>query len=127
MKFRFARHTNDLEKIKSFYINVLGFQLLGEFTNHDNYDGIFIGKPNLNWHLEFTKSNEIVHFAFGNEDYLVLYPENILAYNSIIDKIHNNELELLDSKNPYWNKNGTIILDPDGFGIIISNLKNEKK
>lgn len=123
MKFRFARHTNDLDKIKSFYINVLGFQLLDEFTNHDNYDGIFIGKPNLDWHLEFTKSNEIVHFAFGNEDYLVLYPKNILEYNSIIDKIHKNKIELLDSKNPYWNKNGTIILDPDGFGIIISNLK----
>lgn len=47
MKLRFARHTNDLDKIKSFYINVLGFQLLGEFTNHDNYDGIFIGKTNF--------------------------------------------------------------------------------
>lgn len=127
MKFRFARHTNDLDKIKSFYINVLGFQLLGEFINHDNYDGIFIGKPNLDWHLEFTKSNEIVKFEFGNEDYLVFYPNDIQEYNSIMDKIDKNKLELLDSKNPYWNKNGTIILDPDGFGIIISNLKTKKK
>ena len=123
MKLRFARHTNDLDKIKSFYINVLGFQLLGEFTNHDNYDGIFIGKPNLDWHLEFTKSNETAKFEFGDEDYLVLYPYNMIEYDSIIDKIHKNKVALLDSKNPYWNKYGTIILDPDGFRIIISNLK----
>jgi catechol 2,3-dioxygenase-like lactoylglutathione lyase family enzyme len=83
MKLRFARHTNDLDKIKSFYINVLGFQLLGKFTNHHNYDGIFIGIPNLDWHLEFTKSNEIVKFEFGDEDYLVLYPYNMIEYDSI--------------------------------------------
>lgn len=47
MKLRFARHTNNLEKIKSFYINTLGLELLGSFENQNNYDGIFIGKPNL--------------------------------------------------------------------------------
>ena len=44
MTFRFARHTNDLEQIKSFYIDILGFELLGDFENHNDYDGIFIGK-----------------------------------------------------------------------------------
>jgi hypothetical protein len=44
MTFRFARHTNDLERIKSFYITILGFELLGSFENHNGYDGIFIGK-----------------------------------------------------------------------------------
>ena len=97
--------------------------MLGEFTNHDNYDGIFIGKLNLDWHLEFTKSNEIAKFEFGDEDYLVFYLDNMLEYNSIMDKIYKNKIKLLDSKNPYWNENGAIIIDPDGFGIIISNLK----
>lgn len=92
MKLRVARHTCNLEKIKSFYINILGFQLLGTFENHNNYDGIFIGKPNLNWHLEFTKSNEIVYFNFGEEDYLVFYPENEIEYQLIINRILENQI-----------------------------------
>ncbi len=127
MKLRFARHTNNLEKIKSFYIDVLGFELLGSFENHNNYDGIFIGKPNLDWHLEFTKSKEIVEFNFAEEDYLVFYSENKIEYQIIIDRIIKNKIEFIKSKNPFWNdpeiSGGKIILDPDGFGIIISNLK----
>jgi catechol 2,3-dioxygenase-like lactoylglutathione lyase family enzyme len=47
MKFRVARHTNDLDKIKTFYTTVLGFEVLGSFEDHDSYDGLFLGKPNL--------------------------------------------------------------------------------
>jgi hypothetical protein len=31
MTLRFARHTNDLEVIKAFYITILDFELLGSF------------------------------------------------------------------------------------------------
>lgn len=123
MTFRFARHTNNLEKINSFYIDILGFELLGGFENHNFYDGIFIGKPNENWHLEFTKSEETIEFNFGDDDYLVFYPENHSEYNAIIESISKNNIAFITSKNPYWNENGKIILDPDGFSIIISNLK----
>ena len=80
MTFRFARHTNDLERIKSFYITVLGLELLGSFENHNGYDGIFLGKSNENWHLEFTKSNDVVSFNFEDEDILVFYPNSKLEY-----------------------------------------------
>ena len=123
MKLRFARHTNNLDQIKSFYINILGFELLGSFDNHNNYDGIFIGKPTLDWHLEFTKSHEKVNFNFNEEDYLVFYPENEIEYKEIINRISENKIQFIESKSPYWNENGKLILDPDGFGVIISNLK----
>lgn len=71
MTFRFARHTNDLEQIKSFYIAILGFELLGAFENHNGYDGVFIGKSNENWHLEFTKTKEVICFDFKEDDTLV--------------------------------------------------------
>lgn len=119
MKFRFARHTNSLEHLKHFYIDILGFELLGGFENHNNYDGIFIGKPNLDWHLEFTKSNEIVTFNFGKEDYLVFYPETIEELENIKSKLIENDYTFISSKNPYWNENGIIVKDPDGFSIII--------
>ena len=124
MKLRVAKPTNNLEKIKDFYINIFEFELLRSFKNHNNYDGIFIGKSKLDWHLEFTKSNEIVNFNFGDEDYLVFYPENKSEYDKILENISKNNIEFISPKNPFWNENGKVILDPDGFGIIISNLKS---
>lgn len=123
MKLRVARHTDDLEKIKTFYINVLGFELLGSFENHDNYDGIFIGKPNLDWHFEFTKSDKKAQHFSDEDDSIVLYTETISNYNKLISNLVKYNISTIASLNPYWNKNGKTILDPDGFRIIISNLK----
>jgi len=123
MTFRFARHTNNLEQLKSFYIDVLGLEILGGFENHNGYDGIFIGKPNENWHLEFTKSNETVSFNFGEDDILVFYPNTKLEFELIHQNLKANEVQTIKAKNPYWNENGKMILDPDGYRIIISNLK----
>lgn len=123
MEFRIARHTNNLELIKSFYINMLGLELLGDFKNHSYYDGIFIGKPNLNWHLEFTQSKDKANHYFDEDDCLVFYPQTIIEYNSLINTISNNNITFISAKNPYWNSNGKMFLDPDGYRIIISNLK----
>lgn len=123
MTFRFARHTNNLEKLKQFYVAVLEFELLGSFKNHNNYDGIFIGKINENWHLEFTQTTEIVTITCSDDDILVFYPNSKSEYDTIIKKIKNNAIEFIKSENPYWNENGKMILDPDGYRIVISNLK----
>jgi catechol 2,3-dioxygenase-like lactoylglutathione lyase family enzyme len=123
MKLRIARHTNDLEKIKSFYIDILGLELMGTFENHDNYDGVFIGKPNLDWHLEFTKSNDLANHIFDEDDILVFYPETILEFKALINNLLNNAFSIITSKNPYWNKNGKMFLDPDGHRIVLSDLK----
>lgn len=125
MTFRFARHTNNLVQIKSFYIDILGLELLGGFKNHNGYDGVFIGKPNENWHLEFTKSDEIVTFNFGEEDILVFYPNTKLEFELIHDRIESNSIKFIDSKNPYWNENGKMILDPDGYRVVISHLNTK--
>ena len=125
MTFRFARHTNNLEQLKSFYIDILGLELLGGFENHRGYDGVFIGKLNENWHLEFTKSDEIVTFNFGEEDILVFYPNSKLEFELIHDRIESHSIKFIDSKNPYWNENGKMILDPDGYRVVISHLKIE--
>ena len=126
MTFRFARHTNDLEQIKSFYIDILGFELLGGFENHNGYDGVFIGKSNENWHLEFTKSEEIVLFDFNEDDNLVFYPNNKMEFDFILNKIQSKKIEFVKAKNPYWNENGKMILDPDGYRVVISDLKTKQ-
>jgi catechol 2,3-dioxygenase-like lactoylglutathione lyase family enzyme len=103
MTFRVARHTNNLEAIKAFYITILGFQELGSFINHEEYDGIFIGQPNENWHLEFTQSNEIALHTFDEDDILVFYPTSEIEYDAIVNRIKAHQLTFIKAKNPYWN------------------------
>jgi catechol 2,3-dioxygenase-like lactoylglutathione lyase family enzyme len=123
MVLRVARHTNNLEKIEYFYINILGFERLGGFQNHNNYDGVFIGKPDLDWHFEFTESNDKANHHFDEDDIIVLYPSTILEYNNLSDSVSNNNISIITSKNPYWNENGKMFLDPDGYRIVISPLR----
>ncbi len=123
MKFRFARHTNDLNKVKLFYTEILQLEILGGFENHNDYDGTFIGKPNMDWHLEFTQSDEIAEFNFNEDDVLVFYPETLVEYDLLIENITKNNINFIESKNPYWNENGKMILDPDDYHVIISNIK----
>lgn len=123
MIFRVARHTDDLEKIKAFYVDILGLAFLGNFENHEGYDGIFIGNIDSDWHLEFTKSKEKAKHEFDDDDLLVFYPKTKSEYDILINRFVANEIPNIVAKNNYWNNNGKMYLDPDGFRIVISPLK----
>lgn len=123
MTFRIARHTNNLNSITDFYTQVLGLTVLGNFENHDNYDGVFIGKEGLSWHLEFTTSTEKAQHKFDEDDLLVFYSNSQQEYDCIITHIEHNNIPKIKTKNPYWNKNGVMIKDPDGYNVVISDLK----
>ncbi len=122
MNFQFARHTSDLKPLIEFYTKILGLEILGEFKNHSNYDGVFIGKKSLSWHLEFTTNNTIIEHSFNEDDLIVFYPSTKEEYKLICDKVNLNNLPILIAKNPYWNENGIFIKDPDGQGIIIAKV-----
>jgi catechol 2,3-dioxygenase-like lactoylglutathione lyase family enzyme len=123
MFLRVARHTNDLERIENFYVDILGFERLGGFQKHNNYDGVFIGKSGLDWHFEFTQSESKAKHTFDEEDVIVLYPKTISDYNELENKLIRNNISIITAINPYWNQNGKMFQDPDGYRIVISPLK----
>lgn len=123
MHFRYARHTNDIEPLKKFYVDILGLEVLGCFENHQSYNGIFLGKKGLNWHLEFTESKEKTDHTFDEDDILVFYPESKQEIEQIEKRIKANDIPIVEAQNPYWNENGTMISDPDGHKVVISPLK----
>ncbi|WP_127130208.1 VOC family protein [Pseudoflavitalea rhizosphaerae] len=124
MTFRYARHTTDLKSIEKFYTEIVGLQKLGGFEAHDEYDGIFLGLPGLDWHLEFTISPEKPQSKFDEDDILVFY-KNSAADLAVIKKIiEGNHIPLETPKNPYWSKYGLMISDPDGYKIIFA-LKHQ--
>lgn len=123
MFLRVARHTNNLKKIENFYVEILGFQRLGGFQNHNNYNGIFVGKSDLDWHFEFTQSEEKANHIFDEDDVIVLYPKTIPEYNELINRILRNNISTITAINPFWNENGKMFQDPDGYRIVVSPLK----
>lgn len=123
MKFRVARHTEDLERIKDFYLLIPGMQVLGSFRDHDGYDGIFLGLKDADWHLEFTVGHGKAEHVADEDDLLVFYPESKLEYQKTIEAFTNQGITPTQPKNPYWQINGTHFPDPDGFGIIIVNYQ----
>lgn len=123
MFLRVARHTDNLEIIENFYINILGFERLGDFQNHKDYDSVFIGKTGLDWHFEFTQSKVKANHSFDEDDVIILYPKTILDYNELIDKLEHHNISTITAVNPFWNENGKMFQDPDGYRIVISPLK----
>jgi len=123
MILRIARHTNNLKALIDFYCQILNLEVLGSFENHNNYDGVFLGKLNMNWHLEFTKSDVAVDHHFDEDDILVFYPLDKLAYKSILSNIELKKIEKEIPINPYWKVHGIQISDPDGYKIIICAQK----
>lgn len=126
MIFRYARHTSNLEKLIYFYTSIFDFKILGEFKNHDGYDGAFLGKENLNWHIELTQNGEKPNSTFDEDDILVFYPESKEEYDSIIENLKKYEVPILKPKNPYWKENGICFEDCDHYKIVLSPLKIKK-
>ena len=123
MQFRVARHTNQINEIRDFYIKVLSFEILGKFKNHNGYDDIFIGKSDLSQHLEFTTTHENIDHHFDEDNCLVFYPTTQQEYDEIVERLELHQIKQIKSKNPYWNNNGISFLDPDGFVVLVSPLR----
>src|SRR5512143_2904685 len=73
-KLRVARATDHLDAVVRFYVDGLGFEQLGSFENHDGFDGVIIGAPGAEYHLEFTRRHgHAAGRAPTQENLLVFY------------------------------------------------------
>ncbi|SHK10249.1 VOC family protein [Epilithonimonas mollis] len=126
MIFRYERHTQNLEKLIGFYTKVLDFKVLGDFKDHNGYDGVFLGKDKENWHLEFTQDSNIPKSQFDEDDILVFYPETLEEFQKIISNLESHKVPILQPKNPYWKENGICFEDCDRYKIIVSDIRIKK-
>jgi hypothetical protein len=120
MTIRLARHTADLQRLETFYTKVIGLQKLGGFQNHNGYNGIFLGQQNLSWHLEFTSSGDAPVSRFDDDDLLVFYVNSVIEFDEIRNSILKQNIPAIVPKNPYWQSNGFMIADPDGYKIVFA-------
>ncbi|MEL6152294.1 MAG: VOC family protein, partial [Chloroflexota bacterium] len=55
---RVARQTDQLDAVKRFYCEGLGLPVLSEFVGHAGYDGLIVGLPGRDYHLEFVQHED---------------------------------------------------------------------
>jgi len=119
---RIARPTDQLDKVVRFYTEGLGFQILYQFENHEEFDGVMIGIPGEPYHFEFTQhQGHLVGRAPTQDHLVVFYLPDQQEWQAAIDQMNAIGYESVKSYNPYWDISGVTFEDPDGYRIVLQN------
>ena len=70
---RVARPTDNLRQVADMYREGLGFEVLGTFEDHDGFDGVILGAPGAEYHLEFTHHGGRTVGKAPTEDHLLVF------------------------------------------------------
>ncbi|QAS52094.1 VOC family protein [Halobacillus litoralis] len=117
---RMARPTDQIKKVENFYCEGLGLQKIGSFQGHAGYEGLMVGLPDSNYHLEFTQHEDGSPCPAPTKDnLLVFYLPNRKNIQEITQRLKTMGYETVPPENPYWEKSGVTIEDPDGWRIVL--------
>jgi catechol 2,3-dioxygenase-like lactoylglutathione lyase family enzyme len=118
---RVARPTDQLDAVRRFYCDGLGLQELGGFSGHAGYDGVFIGLPGSDVHLEFTTHRDgSPGPAPSRDNLLVLYVGTEAARDEVAAQLAGLGVAPVEPENPYWTGVGALTFeDPDGWRVVL--------
>lgn len=120
--FRVARPTDRLKEVEAFYTKGLGFKVIGQFQDHDGFDGVMLGHDGAPYHLEFTsKHGHPSGKSPSQEHLLVFYLPDATEWQAVVERVESLGMSPVKSFNPYWDRNGRTYEDPDGYRIVLQN------
>jgi catechol 2,3-dioxygenase-like lactoylglutathione lyase family enzyme len=116
---RVARSTNRLDEVTAFYRDVLGLEVLARFDDHDGFDGVMLGQSGDSVHFEFTRERGAIgKHEPSPEDLVVLYFDDA-EWPEAERRIATAGVTVVVSHNPYWDRHGITIADPDGNRVVL--------
>lgn len=119
---RVARPTNDLAKLRGFYCDGLGFDVLGEFADHAGFDGLILGHAHWPYQLEFVREHGVqAPDAPSDEHLLVFYLPDAQRWHQAVARMEAAGFAAVLPHNPFWNRVGMCFRDPDGYHVILQN------
>ena len=119
---RVARPTNRLNEIAEMYREGLGFATIGQFVDHDGFDGIILGRRGEPYHLEFTtKRDHRVMGATSPEHLLVFYIPDAQQWSARCARVVAAGFRPVSSFNPYWDVAGRTFEDLDGYRVVLQH------
>jgi catechol 2,3-dioxygenase-like lactoylglutathione lyase family enzyme len=124
VQVRVARPTDRLAELERFYSEGLGLPVVGRFggEGHAGYDGLMLGIPGYDYHLEFTQHVDGSPCPAPSEDnLLVFYIPDRGAIDRIAARLSDMGYPEVPPENPYWAGRGVTVADPDGWRIVLMN------
>jgi hypothetical protein len=96
------------------------------FQADDSAEGghalLMAGWPGAAWHLELVGDpDDETPAAPTEEDLLVLYAGGEIDENMVRRLVDAGGTRVA-ARNPYWDRWGVTIADPDGYRLVLSNL-----
>lgn len=122
-RLRIARPSRQLASTEKFWTAGVGLSVLWRSTELavGEHALVMLGMPGAAWHLELVDDPAI---AFANppsvEDLLVCYLGE-KADEEWLDRIERHGGTVVPSKNPYWDRWGVTLRDPDGYLLVLSH------
>ncbi len=121
---RIARPTDKLEAVVAFYRDALGLVQIGAFAGHAGYDGVMLGLPASDYHLEFTRHDQGSSCPAPSKDnLLVFYIEDAHEIARMVERLKAHGHEPVEPENPYWAGRGVTFEDPDGWRVVLMNTR----
>jgi hypothetical protein len=119
---RIARATARLAEIARMYEAGLGLEVLDSFRGHDGFDGVILGSPGAQYHLEFTeRAGGSDVRAPGEDDLLVLYLPDDEAWVAACSRMAAAGFRAVQPSNPWWARRGCTFEDLERRRVVLQN------
>lgn len=120
---RVARPSQDLARAERFWVDGLGLTVLDR-VDPDAEGGhtlVMLGWPEAGWHLELVDDAERETQPLPTEeDLFVLYLGGPVD-DAVVERLVGAGGRRVAARNPYWDRWGVTILDPDGYRLVLSS------
>jgi GNAT superfamily N-acetyltransferase len=117
---RWARASHRYDETVSFYRDLVGLPVVGEFTSSYGEDGTIFGLPDTTVQLEIVRAHPGLNPVAG-WDQVVLYLEDEHALAGATTKLQSAGLTPDPGQHAYWAANGAVTFrDPDGRGLVLA-------
>jgi catechol 2,3-dioxygenase-like lactoylglutathione lyase family enzyme len=117
---RIARPVSDLERSVMLYRRGLGLDELGRFHDHAGFDGVILGAPGMDYHLEFTfcRAHPLRPTA-TLDDLLVFYVSERADWAAVCARMLDAGFDEVAPFNPYWQVRGRTFRDHDSYNVVL--------
>jgi catechol 2,3-dioxygenase-like lactoylglutathione lyase family enzyme len=118
---RIARPSRDLAAAERFYVDGLGLDVLyrAEASGAGEHDLLMVGWRDAGWHFELTRDpRHPIDPAPTVDDLFVLYLAGPVD-GALIARLEGTGGLRVTAHNPYWDRYGVTIEDPDGYRLVL--------